>query len=1060
MKLLILHLSDIHVHENNNPVLERYEKIGATLLSVMPDVGAVFIVVTGDIAFSGSKLEYEHATVFLQNLIKYIESKISIPVHVILVPGNHDGEFKKSSNTRNATIEKIQEKGESFIDDEVIEHCTSLQKNYFEFEKQFATPSISDPLWKEYDYKFDDYNIAFSAINASWMSKVPEEQGKLVFPLKRYSSLHNRDATIRIVLLHHPLNWYSQGTYHPLRDLCRSSFQIIMTGHEHINSTNITIDDSGHESINLEAGALSPHNSKDSVFSVLTLDLGKKRFAHEKFFWDGDIYQPSNGSAVWDSFLALPEPRSSGFQINEITINKIESLGATFAHPNLVDLKLSDIFVYPDLLDIDSEDDQSENVSSDILSKQLESLGNVIIFGDDHYGKSSLLNHLYLQFHRVGYVPILLNPNELKSATEDQFSRIVKRTFTQQYDEDSLIKYTQLDKKKKIAFVDNIDKLGTRGDVLVRVLDYLSKHFGYLILTAGDRFDVTVLSSPEASNALKPFKSFRMLGFGYRLRNELIRRWHSVGSALLNEELQEKVHNAEQIISGILGKGLVPMTAFNVLVLLQTIEVNQKNALANSGLAEYYEFLIRRSLYDAKVQSDELDEHLSYLSHLAWEMYQLDTRVISEDQIAKFNQIFSAEIHKTKLIERLETLEKAKILLKNDEGYYFTYPYLEYFFVAMFMSNNLEEIPDLKEKIIHFCHHLYIKKNANIVLFLTHHSNSKWIIQEIASLLSELLSDIKPLELETDTKLINTWVGQKARIAVDTRDHITNQKRVRKNDDNLAKKDEPEQKTELTSIQELDRLSQLNLLFKTSEILGQILKGRYGSLGNKVKAELLKQLFDAPLRGVNYFLSLVNEVPDALLVEISDRIRAKVPNLDKEKSDRAAKRYIFSVIGSVADSFLSRQGEIIGSPKLKNSIEDLANSDGGLSYRLVSVAAQLSYPNHAPIDEIKRLSAELDQNYFGYKTLQGLVARHMYMYYLPQNDRHSLASTVGIDEKGNRSIEFKSHGSKKVANPNSKITHSKSLIAKLKDSFIANNQTIKERLSKYEKKIKDVKDKK
>ena len=178
-------------------------------------------------------------------------------------------------------------------------------------------------------------------------------------------------------------------------------------------------------------------------------------------------------------------------------------------------------------------------------------------------------------------------------------------------------------------------------------------------------------------------------------------------------------------------------------------------------------------------------------------------------------------------------------------------------------------------------------------------------------------------------------------------------------------------------------------------------------------------------------------------------------DLDKEKSERAAKKFIFSVFGAVADSFLSRQGEIIGSPKLKNSIEDLAAKDGGLSYKLVSIAAQLSYPNYAPIDQIKKLSEELDQNYFGYKILQGLAARHMYMYSLPQQQRYALAAAVGIDVNSHRNMEIKSQRTKKLINKQAKISHSKSLIAKLRDSFLANNKTLKDRLSQYEKKDKD-----
>lgn len=1054
MKILMLHLSDIHITERGSPVLERYPHICATLRAVLPDVEALFIVVTGDIAYSGNEKEYAYAKTFFQNLIDAIDKEFNKPIHVVMVPGNHDGEFKNGGNARQAIIEKVREKGESYIDEDVINQCSAPQKHYFNFEDQLSNKGreSSDPLWKEYRFNVGSKVIGFSSINASWMSQVPEEAGKLIFPVKKYASVKRTNADIRIALLHHPLNWYAQDTYHPLRDLCQTNYQVVMTGHEHVSHLSLSSDCVQSQNLNVEASALVSENGKDSGFTILKIDLEKNRFAKESFSWRDSMYLPDNGTAIWDAFSPLPESRPNNHKITDEMKERLETLGATFSHPNVSNLKLSDVFVYPDLQEMDSEEDGVEVISSDVLAKQIDSVKKVLILGDDQYGKTSVLLHLFQQYHAEGYVPILLDGKDLGGATEEQFARIVMRHVTKQYGENSQNQYAQTELKYKIALVDNIDKAGVRGDVVARVVSYLSNHFGCVIVTAGDRFDVTYLSSKEASSALSSYETFRMLGFGYKLRNELIRRWYQAGTECSPTLLQEKVHAAEQVINSILGKGLVPMTAFNVLILLQTIEVNQKGALANAGLAQYYEYLIRQNLIDAKVRNDELDEIFSYLSFLAWEMYRFEKKLLSEQELAEFNIYFSNKVHRTSLVERLATLEKAKILVKKDDGYVFSYSYLRYFFVAKYVSDHLEDEPELKPQVERICRHLYLKENANIVLFLTHHSHSKWIVREISAVLSELLSDVEPLRLETDTALLNTWVSERARVAVDVTDMVANQNQVRKKDDSVATYKEPELTTELGSIKELDKISQLNLLFKTSEILGQILKGRYGSITKDVKAGLVKDLFDAPLRGINFFLSLVNSDPDALVQEISNKIQAKVSSVDKQRADRVAKRFVFSTLGAVADSFLSRQGEIIGSPKLTDSIEQVAAEDGGLAYNLMSISAQLSYPNHAPTEKIRKLAEQLDTNYFGYKILQGLVARHMYMFSLAASERHALSSAVGIDIHGQRDIELKSGSYKKLPNKQSDIKHPKSLIARLQESFLANNETIRDKLKGYSKK--------
>ncbi|MDD4978956.1 MAG: hypothetical protein PHI29_10025 [Gallionella sp.] len=208
-------------------------------------------------------------------------------------------------------------------------------------------------------------------------------------------------------------------------------------------------------------------------------------------------------------------------------------------------------------------------------------------------------------------------------------------------------------------------------------------------------------------------------------------------------------------------------------------------------------------------------------------------------------------------------------------------------------------------------------------------------------------------------------------------------------------------------------------------------------------------------RGINFFLSLVNSDSDLLVQEISEKIQSKVSSVDKQRADQVAKRFLFSTLGAVADSFLSRQGEIIGSPKLSDSIEQVTEEDGGITYNLMCVASQLSYPNHAPTEKIKKLALQLDSNYFGYKILQGLVARHMYMFSLSAPERHALSSTVGIDIHGQRGIELRSSSHKKLPNSQSVIRHPKSLIARLQESFLANNEAVRDRLAKAAKKKED-----
>jgi hypothetical protein len=340
---------------------------------------------------------------------------------------------------------------------------------------------------------------------------------------------------------------------------------------------------------------------------------------------------------------------------------------------------------------------------------------------------------------------------------------------------------------------------------------------------------------------------------------------------------------------------------------------------------------------------------------------------------------------------------------------------------------------------------LYLRENANIILFLTHHTPSKWIIQEVANVLKQLVSNTVPLDIKRDTIVLNGWVTKTAKLIVDASNVEKNRENQRDRDDQSNKLPEQEQVNEVDSLQQLDYASQLNLLFKTCEILGQILKNRYGSLEKPFKQALMKELFDGPLRGVNFILNLVNEAPEALIEDLSKRFLDKRPTLKKDDANRIAQNLIFLALSNFADGLLARQGEIIGSPKLKDTIDAISVDLEKPTNKLVAIAAQLSYPGNAPIASVEAFTETIKDNVFGLRLVQGIVARHLYMFELPYDQRQRLANAANISVKSQSSIAVRSQDTKKLPGKNYRPTNSKGLLSRLQHSFYSRNKEAIER---------------
>jgi hypothetical protein len=95
MRIVLLHLSDIHFRSPNDPVAERVLKIKEAVLGKFLRADACFIAVSGDVANSGDPAEYSVAVTFFIALRS-----------ALLLSGFTRVEFVVSQETTTVTFEK------------------------------------------------------------------------------------------------------------------------------------------------------------------------------------------------------------------------------------------------------------------------------------------------------------------------------------------------------------------------------------------------------------------------------------------------------------------------------------------------------------------------------------------------------------------------------------------------------------------------------------------------------------------------------------------------------------------------------------------------------------------------------------------------------------------------------------------------------------------------------------------------------------------------------------------------------------------------------------------
>ena len=93
MKVGILHLSDIHIEDNNDWIIDKGEKIAQAVSGTWEELDTVFVIVSGDIANAGFKEQYAEATEFFGAMRHHLQQQLGAKVFFILAPGNHDCDF-------------------------------------------------------------------------------------------------------------------------------------------------------------------------------------------------------------------------------------------------------------------------------------------------------------------------------------------------------------------------------------------------------------------------------------------------------------------------------------------------------------------------------------------------------------------------------------------------------------------------------------------------------------------------------------------------------------------------------------------------------------------------------------------------------------------------------------------------------------------------------------------------------------------------------------------------------------------------------------------------------
>lgn len=986
MKMNLVHLTDIHIKKADDPILRHSVDVAKAIASVSKGTDSIVILISGDVAFSGQKTQYDLAAGFFTEISERVLDETGATVEFLVCPGNHDSDFSEKDTLREIILKSLAIGDASLDDEQVQETLTKNQSAFFEFKATLeGGTEAADRIWHRTYKELCGKLVRFDLINVASCSSIQEKPGSLSFPVEHEHFRTQRDADLVICAFHHPANWLSQTEYRDFRRQVRKISDLVLTGHEHMGNSGLIRELESDESLFFEGYVLQEEGIDRSAFSCLEIDFESKAIEQAVFQWNGTSYSRTE---LPEDHSELPFPSSSGTRlaITQRFSDFLEDPGGYFKHPKADQVSLDDIFVYPHLKRESPEGD-SEILSALDLVNASELPSFLLLSSEEATGRTALLKTLYKQYLNRSLSPIFLDGSKIRSTSQKEIRKLLKSASESQYGEGRGEDIIQGSQQDRIILIDDFHFSPIKNEgAREKCLGALGEWAVSVVFAVDDAYRFAENFIDDQVYDHLGVERYQIQPFNYSLRYSLIERWYTLGAHYSDSgDYLDKCQRAVKQMDRVVDKSLIPSSPLYGLVLLQGLERSEDKGLREGGLGYYYQYLITNALLDAGVNQDELGEQFEYCSHLAWHYFEKESSLQTEEELRSFNSEFSEKWHSVEFKARIEVLQRARVLVDLGDEFKFRYPYIYYFFKALYIGKHHNDA-SIQAYLKKCCEHLYVRDYANTVLFSAYHLPPEWLLRYISEAISAVFDQHQPVLLGDDGGTIRGLLSHAESLEFVERDPFENRR------DHERRRDELERSSDGLSDKEeesgtLSVMAQIAMLFKSSDILGQILKSQYPSIERADRITLIDELFKAPLRTLSDFFEAMSEDPSRLEDEVREALLEKGMSSSDDEARDLARKVVAHLVQAIIFGFIHKTADAVNSRKLREDVERLVSKRNNAAYKLIEVAAILDSSSRLPKKKIEDLLSHFGKDVVVRNVLEMMVIRRLYMF---QTDRYDL----------------------------------------------------------------------
>ena len=284
MPLTYVHVSDIHFGQERGTEVYVHDDVKQCLIADVAEVMTAAgiermdgVIVTGDIAFSGKKSEYDLAAQWLDRLTEVIGCE---KTDVIVVPGNHDIDRDRISAGAGLMLRQIVEGGNDelerfFSDTGDRELLHAKFHDYRDFAEGYDCPLESNggvAVNRKAAITPGRF-LRFVGLNSALLCTGRDgDEGRLLIGGRQHVLPRTQGEEL-VVLCHHPVE--SLQDQEVASRYIRSRARVHIYGHVHRPSVAVETPVEGGDLLTMSAGAVVPPNADvgyQYTYNVLTFE--------------------------------------------------------------------------------------------------------------------------------------------------------------------------------------------------------------------------------------------------------------------------------------------------------------------------------------------------------------------------------------------------------------------------------------------------------------------------------------------------------------------------------------------------------------------------------------------------------------------------------------------------------------------------------------------------------------------------------------------------------------------------------------------------------------------